>query len=125
MPAAAHSVNVTYTDCFRLLMEEYEIRNNKRVGLEAPLASHSLEGASTTCPAGQYHAGDVVTIRTLGGRYADIFDIFRWIGTDNDALTDLVNSVTMPGADYIVIIEYIKKAGNPQPPMPGPLPNKP
>lgn len=58
---------------------------------------------SPGCPAGQYHAGEVVH---LAASPATGWEVEAWSGTANDASTATTNTVTMPAAAHAVSVAY-------------------
>ena len=97
MPAANHTVTVAYDQspppCFTLT------RSHSGQGSD-PVASPNK---STGCGAGQYLAGEQIT---LTARPADGWVIAGWSGTNDDAATTMTNTVTMPTTDHEVNVTY-------------------
>ena len=60
-------------------------------------------GKSPQCPAGQYHAGQLIE---LTADPANDWVVESWFGTDDDASTALMNSLTMPAAEHLVSVTY-------------------
>jgi Bacterial pre-peptidase C-terminal domain/Divergent InlB B-repeat domain len=61
-------------------------------------------GASSGCPAGQYHIGEAISLTAApaaGGWY-----VAGWSGTSNDGSTSTTNSLTMPAASLTVSVAY-------------------
>jgi len=74
--------------------------------------SHSGQGSdpvasptnSSGCTAGQYVAGEVISLS--GATPESGWIIGGWTGTDNDASTDPTNTVTMSAANHAVSVDY-------------------
>ena len=97
MPAANHAVSVTYNQapptCYPLT------RSHTGQG-GAPVASPNK---STGCSAGQYIAGEDITLMATpaAGWY-----VAGWDGTNDDASVATTNTVTMPAADHAASVIY-------------------
>ena len=106
MPATAHVVSVNYEPipptCY------------------AASFTHSGNGAdpvaspanSTGCGAGQYTAGEVLTLTAAP---AVGWAVAGWAGTDNDASTATTNTVTVGGGPVSVSVHYVVAATAPPP----------
>jgi hypothetical protein len=97
MPAANHTVTVAYDQspppCFTLT------RSHTGQGSD-PVASPNK---STGCGAGQYLAGEQITLTATP---ADGWVIAGWSGTNDDAATTMTNTVIMPTTDHDVNVTY-------------------
>ena len=84
----------TIVDCYALTV------NHTGVGSD-PTATPAN---STGCPAGEYVAGEAITLSgavpTLG------WQIGSWTGTSNDSSTANTNSLTMPYMDHTATVNY-------------------
>lgn len=84
----------TYGTCHPLT---FNVFGNSGV---APLTSPAN---STGCPANQYYAGTVVTLTAQPDMGKEVYS---WTNTDDDTLTGLTNTITMPAAAHAVDIVY-------------------
>ena len=97
MPTANHAVSVAYDPtpptCYNLT------RSHTGQG-SAPVASPNK---STGCGAGQYMAGEDITLMATPafGWY-----VAGWDGTNDDASVTTTNTVTMPAADHAASVIY-------------------
>jgi hypothetical protein len=95
MPASAHSASVIYTPtCYALTLSHSGQGSN-------PVAAPSN---STGCGAGQYVAGEVIS---LSGAVPDSgWEISGWSGTADDSSTASSNSLTMPAGAHSASVIY-------------------
>ncbi len=97
MPAANHAVSVFYDQalptCYTLT------RSHTGQGSD-PAA---LPNQSAGCGAGQYVAGESVT---LAATPAAGWSVAGWSGTNDDGSAATTNTLTMPTADHEVIVAY-------------------
>jgi subtilisin family serine protease len=66
---------------------------------------------SDGCPAGMYLAGENVSLTAYP---AAGWFVGSWTGTDFDVSTSLTNSLTMPGTDWSVMVNYVETVGVPE-----------
>ncbi|MBK8050716.1 MAG: hypothetical protein IPK16_28570 [Anaerolineales bacterium] len=94
MPAADHAVAVNYGRvCYPLTLN--------RIGQGQPLVATPEQ--SPGCTAGAYWYQAVITVRAEPDTG---WVVVGWQGTDNDAQTGLVNTVTMPAANHTAAVIY-------------------
>jgi len=93
MPEVDYAVSVIYSQCHNLTL------GHSGMG-EDPLAEPA---ASPGCDPNKYAVGQEIQ---LTADPAEGWGIQGWAGTDNDALSGLTNSVTMPDEDHFVIVIY-------------------
>jgi len=60
---------------------------------------------SPSCPVGQYVAGAVITLTSSPGSG---WTVGSWTGTDNNASTSMINTVTMPAAERTANVNYVQ-----------------
>ncbi len=95
MPTGDHAVTVRYTRVCNPL----EIDRTGSGSIPT-----ALPASSPGCVEGEYLADEVIT---LSGATPDPgWAIGGWTGTDNDASTDSMNVVTMPGTHHTVTVDY-------------------
>jgi hypothetical protein len=99
MPTSSRSAGVNYApmpeECFTLTL------------------SHTGQGSdpsalpinSTGCPAGQYHAGEVVS---LTASPASGWEVDSWWGTDDNGSTSATNQLTMPASGRSAGVNYVE-----------------
>lgn len=96
MPAAAHTVSVTYfTPCWTLSLAHTGSGGD-------PVASPT---SSAGCPAGQYHYGEAIQ---LTASPASGWRVGGWVNTDKDNSHAIVNTLTMPSGDVTVTVNYLE-----------------
>jgi uncharacterized repeat protein (TIGR01451 family) len=66
----------------------------------------TASAGSGGCPAGSYGVGEQITVTALPA--AD-WGVGSWSGSDSDASTSTVNTVTMPAADHTVVVHYVEE----------------
>ncbi|HEY2293478.1 MAG TPA: S8 family serine peptidase [Thermoanaerobaculia bacterium] len=100
MPAAPHTVNVTYfTPCWTLTLTHTGSGGD-------PVASPTN---SSGCPAGQYHLGESIQ---LTASPASGWHVGGWVNTDADSSHKTINTLTMPLAAVAVTVNYLQGAIN-------------
>src|SRR5215203_5609716 len=94
MPAAPHTVSVTYQlGCFALALAH--------IGSGAdPVASPA---SSAGCPAGQYHYAEPIQLTAAPARG---WRVLSWTNTSHDDTHDLTNSLLMPVSPLTVTVTY-------------------
>ena len=97
MPGSAHAVSVVYEQapaiCYALT------RGHEGQGSD-PVAT---PGHSAGCGAGQYVAGESITLTAAPARG---WRVAGWNGTNDDASLDTTNTVIMPTVNYRVRVSY-------------------
>ncbi|MFL6260190.1 MAG: S8 family serine peptidase [Thermoanaerobaculia bacterium] len=96
MPAAPHTVDVTYfTPCWALTLAHTGSGGN-------PVASPAN---SPGCPAGQYKYGEPIQVTASP---ASGWRVGSWVNTSADASHGIVNTLTMPLGDTTVTVNYLE-----------------
>ena len=96
MPAAAHTVNVNYTqDCHTLTLAY--------TGMGVRPSSTPM--LSPGCPIGKYRPGQAIQ---LTARPAPTWHVAGWTGTDDDASTSETNALTMPNNDHTATVHCLR-----------------
>ena len=98
MPASAHGASVTYKalppPCYTLTRAHTGTGND-------PVANPPN---SPGCATGKYNESQYISLEAspAGG-----WKVASWTGSMNDSSTQIVNSLTMPGADHTVTVNYV------------------
>jgi len=96
MPAADHEASVDYiAPCFSLFL------SHSGEGSDPAAEPPSSEG----CPLDTYRSSELVTLTAAPD---PSWQVGAWLGTDDDASLELINSVTMPAEDHEVSVDYIQ-----------------
>jgi subtilisin family serine protease len=96
MPAAPHTVNVTYfTPCWALTLAHTGSGQD-------PVASPA---GSTGCPNSQYHSGEAIQVTAAP---ASGWRVGGWINTSADASHGITNTLTMPSGPVTVTVNYLE-----------------
>jgi len=93
MPEVDHTVSVIYGQCHNLTLGHSGMGGD-------PFAGPT---ASPGCDPNKYSIGQEIQ---LTADPAEGWGVQGWAGTDNDALSGLINVVTMPGEDHFVLVIY-------------------
>ncbi len=94
MPSASHAITVFYAPtCFALSVGHSGSGGD-------PVASPTN---SSGCAVGQYQAGEQIQ---LTASPAPNWQVSGWSGTNNDASTSSLNSLTMPSTSHAVAVSY-------------------